>query len=87
MQRKTFGSQKGDCLMVRCVQCPRFDRATRYCSFYKRTISLNDIHKQISCSGYVNLARRKWLLNAAHKEQNPQVKEMLDYQILGEKTK
>jgi hypothetical protein len=69
---------------MRCIQCHELVRATRYCKFFKRTIALSDIHKNISCDGYPNFARRKWLLNLAHKEQNPQVKEMLDYQILGE---
>ena len=73
--------------MVQCSSCRNFTRKTRYCSFYKKTIVLGDIHTPISCDGYPNFARRKWLLNAAHKEQNPQVKAMLDYQILGEKTK
>jgi hypothetical protein len=51
------------------------------------TIKREDIHKQISCDGYPNFARRKWLLNVAHREANPEVEALLDYQILGEKTK
>jgi len=73
--------------MVQCILCHNFNRETRQCSFYNRTIALGDIHTQISCDGYPNFARRKWLLNLAHKEQNPQVKAMLDYQILGETKK
>ena len=73
--------------MVQCVSCRNFTRKTRYCSFYKRTIALADIHKSISCDGYPNFARRKWLLNAAHREENPQVEALLVYQVLGEKTK
>jgi len=73
--------------MVRCVVCPKFTRKTCYCSYYGRTIKPDDIHKSISCDGYPNFARRKWLLNAAHREANPEVEALLDYQILGEKTK
>jgi hypothetical protein len=32
----------------------------------------------------VRKAVRKWLLKAANKEQNPFVRAMIDYQILGE---
>ena len=70
---------------MRCVNCPKFDRATRYCSFYKRIIALADIHKQISCSGFPNRAREKWLLKAACKEQNPYFQAEILYQILGDK--
>jgi hypothetical protein len=73
--------------MVQCIRCHNFERKTCYCSFYKRTIALSDIHTQISCDGYPNFARRKWLLNAAHREANPEVEALLDYQVLGEKTK
>jgi len=71
--------------MVRCVQCPKFNRAAHYCSFYKRTIALADIHKQISCPGYPNRAREKWLLKAAGKEQDPYFQAEILYQILGDK--
>jgi hypothetical protein len=67
--------------MVQYSSCRNFTRKTHCCSFFKKTIALADIHKQISCDGYPNFARRKWLLGLAHKEQNSQVKA---YQILGE---
>ena len=66
--------------MVRCVQCSKFTRETRHCSFYDKTISLTDIHKQISCRGYPNRAREKWLLN-------PHVQAEIFHQALGDKTK
>lgn len=71
--------------MVRCVDCGKFERKTRHCSFYNRTISLADIHKQISCPGYPNWAREKWLLKAASKEQNPHIQAEIFYQIWGGK--
>lgn len=52
--------------MVRCVNCPHFNRQTRYCSFYKQTISVKDIYKNIQCNGYPNRAEAKVLLNSAH---------------------
>jgi len=70
--------------MVRCVLCPNFTRKTCYCKYYNRIIKPDDIHKQISCEGYPNFARRKWLLNATHKEENPEVEALLVYQILGD---
>jgi hypothetical protein len=71
--------------MVRCVLCPRFKRETRFCSFYKKTIALGDIHEQIKCEGYPNVARRKWLLKAASKESNPYFQAEILYQALGDK--
>jgi len=73
--------------MVRCVQCHELERATRYCKFYKRTITLADIHKQISCRGFPNRAREKWILKAASKQDNPYVQAEMLYQVLGDKTK
>jgi len=71
--------------MVQRSSCRNFTRKTRYCSFYNMTIKREDIHKQISCDGYPNFARRKWLLNAAHREANPEVEALLVYPILGDK--
>jgi hypothetical protein len=72
--------------MVHCVLCrTHFNRQTRYCNFYKRTIALADIHRQISCPGYPNRAREKWLLKAAGKEQNPYFQAEIFYQIWGKK--
>jgi len=70
--------------MVRCVTCGKFERKTCHCDYYNMTIKPDDIHKQISCEGYPNFARRKWLLNAAGKEENPEVEALLVYQILGD---
>lgn len=70
---------------MRCVQCSKFTRETRYCSFYKRTIALADIHKQIACKGYPNRAREKWLLKAASKEPNVYVQAEILYSVLGGK--
>lgn len=71
--------------MVRCIVCPKFTRKTRYCNFYNKTIALDQIHKQIVCDGYPNTAKRKWLLNLANKEENPQLRSSLFYQVLGDK--
>ena len=73
--------------MVRCVCCSKFTRETCYCSFYKRTIALADIHKQISCEGFPNRAREKWLLKAASKQENPYAQAEILYSVLGGKKK
>lgn len=71
---------------MRCVNCPKFTRATCHCNYYNRTIKPDEIYNDFSCPGYPNYAKRKWLLNAARKEANPEVKALLDYQILEGKT-
>jgi len=43
-----------------------------------------DVKGRFCCDGYPNFARRKWLLNAAHREANPEVEALLVYQILGD---
>ncbi len=68
--------------MVRCVVCPKFTRKTCHCSYYNKTINPDDIHKQISCPGYPNDARRKWLLAVAERKALPQAY----YQILETKS-
>ena len=73
--------------MARFVVCPKFTRKTCYCSYYGRTIKPDDIHKEISCQGFPNRAREKWLLKAASKQENPYVQAEVLYQVLGEKTK
>ena len=71
--------------MLQCVTCAKFNRQTRKCSFYNKTISLADIHKQISCEGYPNRTREKWLLKVASKEQNPYFQAEISNQIWGKK--
>jgi hypothetical protein len=57
---------------VRCVYCPQFERKTRHCRHYNVTIKLSDIHRSKKCDGYDNVAKRKWLLNVAHREALPE---------------
>lgn len=38
--------------MVKCATCPRLTRETMKCSFYDKTISIDDLHREMSCSGH-----------------------------------
>lgn len=72
--------------MVRCIQCPKFRREDCMCyrdPQHPRQIKVDDIHKSIRCDGFPNVARRRWLLNVAHRQALPEAY----YQILGGKKK
>ncbi len=68
--------------MPQCVTCGKFTRETRHCSFYNRTIALADIHKQISCQGYPNRVREKWILKVAHRDAVPEEQAKIYYELL-----
>ena len=51
--QKQFMEKEG-VKMVKCSTCPRLTRETMKCSFYNRTISIDDLHLEMSCPGHPN---------------------------------
>lgn len=49
--------------MVRCVNCEKLDRKTRWCQTLKVRIKLKDIHKQLPCKHYALKLSEKEDLN------------------------
>jgi hypothetical protein len=45
--------------MVQCASCPNLTRATRYCSFYRATLAVNEIHREVACEGHPYSRKRK----------------------------